>query len=147
MTINFTFPFTTTNSIPTAHTFRSWVIIFNLRSPMAFCLIAYMPGLAPYINALFWGSGDFQINYANIERLKSYFEMQLITLIRWFYETIWSLRPANVKLHSDPWPISMTFPPIRLYINFRPRCRQPAADSGRRPLIPYWWLTIHCILW
>ena len=49
------------------------------------------PGLAPRMNVLFWGPGD--------------------------YSAIWSIPLTNVKWHSDPWP-TVTSQAIRLSTNF-----------------------------
>ena len=47
--------------------FRSWVVIFHLRQSMAFLYLNFYikPGLAPRMNILFWGSGDFPVSYFN----------------------------------------------------------------------------------
>ena len=60
---------TTTNemvSISTSQTFRSWVVVFRLRWPMVFLSLDFCdtPGLAPRLNVLFWGPGDFTVSYA-----------------------------------------------------------------------------------
>ena len=71
--VNFTLPSTTSemSSISTSQTFRSWVAIFHHRRPMA-CLSLNLydtPGLAPRMNVLFWGPGDFLENYSNRDTL------------------------------------------------------------------------------
>ena len=71
--VNFTLPSTTSEmiSISTSQTFRSWVVIFRHRRPMA-CLslnLYDMPGLAPRMNVLFWGPGDFPVSYSNRDTL------------------------------------------------------------------------------
>ena len=51
--------------------FRSWVVIFHHRRPMA-CLSLNLydtPGLAPRMNFLFWGPGDFPVSYSNRDTL------------------------------------------------------------------------------
>ena len=58
-------------SISTSPTFRSWVVIFHHRRPMA-CLSLNLydtPGLAPRTNVLFWGPGDFPVSYSNRDTL------------------------------------------------------------------------------
>ena len=58
-------------SISTSQTFRSWVVIFHHRRPMA-CLSLNLydtPGLAPRMNVLFWGPGDFTVSYSNRDTL------------------------------------------------------------------------------
>ena len=59
-------PFTIIVTISTSisQTFRSWVAIFHLRQPMVFLSHnSYgMPGLAPLMNVLFWGRGDFYLS-------------------------------------------------------------------------------------
>ena len=51
--VNFTLPFTTNKmiSISTSQTFRSWVVVFHLRRPMAFLSVSFYdtPGFAPCI--------------------------------------------------------------------------------------------------
>ena len=42
---------------------------------------------------------------------------EVLWSIRGTYSVIWSLPPANVKFHSDPWP-TVTSQPIRLSNNF-----------------------------
>ena len=58
-------------SISTSQTFRSWVVIFYLRRPMA-CLSFNLydtPGLALRMNVLFWGQGDFPVSNSNRDTL------------------------------------------------------------------------------
>ena len=54
-------------SISTSQTFRSWVVIFHLRQPMEFLSLNLYdtPGLAPRMNVLYWGPGDFPVSYSN----------------------------------------------------------------------------------
>ena len=71
--VNFTLPSTTSEmiSISTSQTFRSWVVIFHHRRHMA-CLSLNLydtPGLAPRMNVLFWGPGDFPVSYSNRDTL------------------------------------------------------------------------------
>ena len=71
--VNFTLPSTTSEmiSISTSQTFRSWVVIFHHRRPVA-CLSLNLydtPGLAPRMNVLFWGPGDFPVSYSNRDTL------------------------------------------------------------------------------
>ena len=71
--VNFTLPSTTSEmiSISTSQTFRSWVVIFHHRRPMA-CLSLNLydtPGLAPRMNVLFWGPADFLVSYSNRDTL------------------------------------------------------------------------------
>ena len=67
--VYFTLPSTTNEmiSISTSQTFRSWLVIFHLRQPMAFLSLNLYdtPGLAPRMNVLFWGPGDFPVSYSN----------------------------------------------------------------------------------
>ena len=69
--VNFTLRSTTNQmiSISTSQTFRSWVVIFHLRQPMAFLSLNLYdtPGLAPRMNVLFWGPGDFPASYSNMD--------------------------------------------------------------------------------
>ena len=66
-------------SISTSQTFRSWIVIFHLRQPMDFLSLNLYdtPGLAPRVNVLHWGPGDFPVSHSNRdtsrERLKSSF--------------------------------------------------------------------------
>ena len=45
----------------------SWVVIFHLRQPMEFLSLNLYdtPGLAPRMNVLYWGPGDFPVSYSN----------------------------------------------------------------------------------
>ena len=67
--VNFTLPSTTNEMIPifTSQTLRSWEVLFHLRRPMVFLFLNLYdkPGLAPLMNALFWGTGDFPVSYSN----------------------------------------------------------------------------------
>ena len=66
--VNFTLPFTTNEmiSISTSQIFCSWLVIYHLRRPMAFLSLNLydMPGLAPHMNVLFRGPGDFPVSYS-----------------------------------------------------------------------------------
>ena len=66
-TVNFVPPFTTSVkiSISILQTFRSWVATSHLRPPMAFLSHNSFdtPGLAPFMNVLFWGRCDFPISF------------------------------------------------------------------------------------
>ena len=57
--------------ISSTQTSRSWVVIFHLRQPMAFLSISIYDtsGLAPHMNVLFWGPGEFPVSYANRDTL------------------------------------------------------------------------------
>ena len=78
-----------------------------------------MPGLAPRMNVLFWGPGDFPSKLLKqgylVERLKSSFR-KFLWSIRGSCWAIWSNPLTNVKWHSDPWP-TVTSLPIRLSTN------------------------------
>ena len=71
--VNFTLLFTTNDmiSISTPQTFRSWVVIFHLCHLMAFLSLSFYdtPGIAPRINVLLWGPGDFPVSYSNRDTL------------------------------------------------------------------------------
>ena len=66
-TVSYALPFTTNVTILTfiSHTFRSWIVIFHIRQPMAFLSQSSydMPMLALLINVLFWGHHDFHISF------------------------------------------------------------------------------------
>ena len=122
--VNFTLPSTTSEmiSISTSQTFRSWVVIFHHRRPMA-CLSLNLydtPGLAPRMNILLWGPGDFPVSLLKqgylVERLKSVIQ-EVLWSLRGSYWAIWSNPLTNVKWDSDPWP-TVTYLPIRLSTNF-----------------------------
>ena len=71
--VNFTLPSTSSEmiSISISQTFRTWVVIFHLRRPMA-CLFLTLydtPGLAPRMNVLFWGPSYFPVSYSNRDNL------------------------------------------------------------------------------
>ena len=116
--VNFTLPSTTNEmiSISTSQTFRSWVVIFHLRRPVAFLFLNLYDttGLAPRMRVRRLSSRLLKQGYL-VERLKSSF--------RKFYGrygdlilAIWSLPLTNVKWHSGPWP-TVTSQPIRLSTN------------------------------
>ena len=102
-------------------TFRSGVVISHLRRPIA-CLSLNLydtPGLAPLMNVLFWGPGNFPVSYLNRDSLCNAWNRHSGSFwsIRGSYSAIWSNHLANVKWHSNPWP-TVTFQPIRLSTNF-----------------------------
>ena len=109
-------------SISTSQTFRSWVVIFHHRRPMA-CLSLNLydtPGLAPRMNVLFWGPGDFPVSYSKQGIPCGTLEIviqEVLWSIRGSCWAIWSNPLTNVKWHSDPWP-TVTYLPIRLCTNF-----------------------------
>ena len=94
--------------------------IFDLRQPMAFLSLNLYdtPGLSPRMNVLFWGPGDFPVNYSGIPRgtLKIVIQ-EVLWSIRGSYAAIWSFPLTNVKCYSDLWP-TVTFQPIRFSTNF-----------------------------
>ena len=65
--VNFTLPFTTNQMIliSTSQTFLFWVVVFRLRRFTAFLSLSLYdtPELAPHMNDLFWGLGDFPVSY------------------------------------------------------------------------------------
>ena len=66
---HFTLTSTTNETIliSTSQNFRSWVVTFHLRQPMAFLsLNSYdTPGVAPRMNVSFWWPGEFPVSYSN----------------------------------------------------------------------------------
>ena len=106
----------------TLQTFRSWVVIFDLRRPMAFLSLSIydMPGLAPRMNVLFWRPGDFPVRYSNRDKYLNAWNRLSGSFIvdTGSYSAIWSLPLTSVNWHSDPWPITVTSQPIRLSNNF-----------------------------
>ena len=109
-------------SISTSQIFRSWVVIFHLRRPMAFLSFNLYdtPGLAPRMNVSFWGPCGFPVVYSNMDTSWNAWKSSF----RKFYgrygdliQQYWSLPLTNVKRHSDPWP-TVTSQPIRLSSNF-----------------------------
>ena len=96
----------------------SWVVIFHHRRPMA-CLSLNLydtPGLAPRMNVLFWGPGDFTQTGIPCWTLEIVIQ-EVLWSIRGSCWAIWSNPLTNVKWHSDPWP-TVTSLPIRLSTNF-----------------------------
>ena len=108
--------------ISTSQTFRSWVVIFHLRQPMEFLSLNLYdtPGLAPRMNVLYWGPGDFpskllEQGYVE-ERLKSSFrkfygrygdliQQYEVSLSRMLNDILWSLTntvtsPTNQTFHQ-----------------------------------------------
>ena len=81
------------------------------------------PGLAPHMNVLFWGPGDFPVSYSNRDTLwnawnrhSGSFMVDVLWSIRGSYSAICSNPLTNVKWHSGPWP-TVTSQPIRLSTN------------------------------
>ena len=107
-------------SISTLQTSRSWVVIFHLRRPMA-CLSLNLydtPGLAPRMNVLFWGPGDFSVSYSNRDTLWNAWNRHSGSFMIDTGILFSNMNPlTNVKWHSDPWP-TVTSQPIRLSTNF-----------------------------
>ena len=121
--VNFTLRSMTSEmiSISTSQTFRSWVVIFHHRRPMA-CLSFNLydtPGLAPRMIVLFWGQAYFPVTTQTgipCGTLEIVIQ-EVLWSIRRSYWAIWSNPLTNVKWHSDPWP-TVTSLPIRLSTNF-----------------------------
>ena len=78
------------------------------------------PRFAPRINVWFRGPGDFSVSYSNRDTLWNAWNRHSGNFMvdMGSYSTKWSLPPTNVKWHSDPWPVTVTSPPVRLSINF-----------------------------
>ena len=78
------------------------------------------PGFAPRINVLFGGPGKFPVIYSNRDTSWNAWNRPSGSLMidTGSYSTIWSLPLTNVKWHSDPWPGTVTSPPIILSTNF-----------------------------
>ena len=79
----------------------------------------HTPGLAPRMNILFWGPGDFPVSCSNRATFWNAWNRHSGSLrsIRGSYSAIWSMPLTNVKWHSDPWP-TMPSHPIRPSIIF-----------------------------
>ena len=121
--VNFTLPSTTNEmiSISTSQFFRSWVVIFHLRQPMAFFnsqLMRYARACSPYecfiLRARRLSSKLLKQGYF-VECLKSSFRKFYVDTGILF--SMWSFPLTNVKWHSDPSP-TVTSQPIRLSTNF-----------------------------
>ena len=58
-------------SISRSQSFRSWVVIFHHRRPLACLSLSLYDtlGLAPSMNVLFWGPSDFPVSYSNRDTL------------------------------------------------------------------------------
>ena len=118
---NFTLQFTTNEmiSISVSQTFRSWVVIFNLRRPIAFFsqLIRYARTCSLYecfiLRARRLSSKLLEQGY-----LAEIFIQEVLWSIRGSYSAIWSLPLTNVKWRSDPWPFTVTPQLIILSTNF-----------------------------
>ena len=117
-------PFTTNEmiSISTSKTFRSWVVTFHLRRPMAFYFSSYTirPGLL--LVWMFYSEDQAAFQYATQSGIPRGTLGIIIQLVLWSirgsYRAIWSIPHTNVKLHSDPWQVTVISQPIRLSINF-----------------------------
>ena len=75
--------------------------------------------LAPRMNVLFRGPGDFPVStQTGIPRGTLEIVIQeVLWSIRGSYSAIWSIPLTNVKWHSDPWP-TLNSQPIGLSTNF-----------------------------
>ena len=81
------------------------------------CLSLYdTPGLAPIMNVLFWGPGDFPVRIPR--GLLKIVIQEVLWSLRGSYTAMWSLPFTNIKWHSDPWPVTLTSQPIRRSTNF-----------------------------
>ena len=106
-------------SIYTSQTLRSWVVIFHLRQLMA-CLslnVYDTPGLAPRINVLFWGPGDFSVSYSNRDTSwnawNHYSGRFMVDTGILLTKAIWRLPLTSIEWISYPWPPNRSdFPPI-----------------------------------
>ena len=73
--------------ISTLQTFRFWVVIFQFRRPIEFWSLNLYdtPGLAPRMNVLFWGIGEFPVSYANRDtsyNMKRDFYLDVYTIFK-----------------------------------------------------------------
>ena len=115
-TVIFTLPFITnvTILISTSQIFRTWVAIFQPRSPMAslFRSLYDMPGFAPRMDVLSWGRRDFQISFWNRDTPRNAWNLHWGSFMvnTGILSTIWSFPLTNVKWHSVTWPYKMTTP-------------------------------------
>ena len=108
-------------SISSSQTFRSWVVIFNLRRHMAFLSLSLYntPGLAPHINVLLWRSGDFLVSYSNRDTSCKVVFCKAKENRHWgsfMVDTgiLFSNIPlTNGKRHSNLRQVTVTFQPIR----------------------------------
>ena len=77
-------------------------------------------GLAPRMNMLFWGSGDFQESYSNKDTSQNAWNrIQEVLWSKW--ESYWAIcrfPRITVKWHFDLWPVTETSQSIRLSTNF-----------------------------
>ena len=76
------------------------------------------PGLAPRMNVLFWGPGDFQVSYSNRDTSWNAWNRHSISCMVDTGILFTNISPplTNVWWHSDPWP-TVTSQPIRLSTN------------------------------
>ena len=95
------------------------LLVINIPSSPAYGVLSLnlydTPGLAPRMNVLFWGPGDFPVSYSNRDTSRN--AQEVLWSIWGSYSAIWSIPLTNVKWHSDPWP-TVTSQPIRLSTNF-----------------------------
>ena len=122
--VNFTLPSTTIEmiSISTSQYFCSWKEIFNLRQPMAFLSLNLYDilGLAPSMNGLFWGPGDFPESYSNRDTSWNAWNRHsgsVMVITEILLSNMKSPSREYVKWHSHRWP-TVTSQPIRHSTNF-----------------------------
>ena len=96
--------------ISTSQSFRSWVVIFHLRQPMACSSYECFILRARRLSSKLLKQGYLA------ECLKSSFR-KFYGRYGGSYSAIWNIPLTNVKWHSDPWP-TVTSQPIRLFTNF-----------------------------
>ena len=77
------------------------------------------PGLAPRMNVLFWGPGDFAVSYSNRDTSRNAWNGHsgsfMVDTGILFSNMKYPLK--NVKWHSDPWP-TVASQSVRLSTNF-----------------------------
>ena len=121
--VNLTLPFTTNKMIliSTSQTFRSCEVIFNLRWPIAFLFqnLYDTSGIAPRMNVVFLGPGDFPVSYSNkdtfLERLKSSFGKfngRYGDVIQQYEVSLSRTVIDILTLHQQWLPIRSAFPSI-----------------------------------
>ena len=75
-------------------------------------------GLAPCMNVLFWGQGDFPVSYSNSDTSRNAWNRHSGSfMVDTGISAIWSIPLSNVKWHSGPWPNS-DFPTNQAFHQF-----------------------------
>ena len=107
--------------ISTSQTFCSWVVIFHLRQPMEFLSLNLYdtPGLAPRMNVLYWGPGDFPVSYSNRDTSRNAWNCHSGSFMVDMGILFSNMKYPSHECEMTFWSLTNSdFPTIRLSTNF-----------------------------